>query len=73
MQESIKAAIDFRQHDIILRKFALKEFLKKYPNSSSASVWFNGYDVIDENTIRILYQYGGGDMEMDGSWKVKIE
>ena len=73
MQESIKAAIDFRQHDIILRKFALKEFLKKYPNGSSASVWFNGYDVIDENTIRILYQYGGGDMEMDGSWKVKIE
>ena len=73
IKNSMKAALDFKEHDSVLRTFAHQEFYKKYPNyNAGAAVWFNGYEVLDENTIEVKYQYGGGDMEMDGSFKVKI-
>jgi hypothetical protein len=73
LKNSIREAISFQEHDKILKDFALGEFIKKYPPSKSGtSIWFNGYEVIDENTIRINYQYGGGDMEMDSHWDVEI-
>lgn len=73
LNDSMKTALLFKEHESILYRFAMNEFRKKYPHGSSGSTWFNGYEVIDENTICINYQYGGGDMEMDGSFNVKID
>ena len=70
----MKAALAFEEHDEILRNFALEKFKERYSDEEFAfTVWYNGYEVLDENTLIVKYQYGGGDMEMDGYFKVTIE
>ncbi len=58
----------------IVHTFAMDTFYKseQYKNNPIGSIWFNGYDIIDEENIRIKYQYGGGDMEMGGHFDIKI-
>ena len=76
MKTSMIYALAFRKHDKILRNYASEKFYESnyYKiNSKLGHIWFNGYEVLDENTIEIKYQYGGGDMEMDDSFEVKIE
>ena len=72
IKKSMLAIISVEEDDRILRNFAMKEFRKKYPISTVNPIWFNDYDVVDENTLRVKYQYGGGDMEMDGYFDVKL-
>jgi len=72
IKKSMLAIIAVEEDDRILRNFAMNEFDKKYPINYTNPVWFNGYEVIDENTIRVKYQYGGGGMELDGHFDVEL-
>ncbi len=72
VKNAMKAALEFKDHDLALRVRAHQEYaLNPWPEGKT-NVWFNGYEVIDANTLRVKYQYGGGDMEMDGEFDVKI-
>jgi len=60
----------------VLNGFASKQFYESEVynrNKELGHIWFNGFSIIDDNTIQINYQYGGGDMEMDGNFKVKLD
>jgi len=72
IKKSMKAILKVEKDDTILYNFASKEFHKSGKNKPG-SCWFNRYEVIDKNTLRIKYQYGGGDLEMDDWWDVKID
>jgi len=72
IKKSMLAMIAVEEDDRILKTFAMQEFDKKYPKSFINPVWFNGYRVIDKNTIRVKYQYGGGDTELDGHFDINI-
>ena len=74
IKKAIFAALGFKEHDAALKRRATEEYYKyfRYDPENSLRRWFNGYEVIDGNTLRVKYQYGGGDMEMDGHFDVKI-
>jgi len=72
IKKSMKAMLNVHEDDVILYQFALEEFYKS-GKSKPGLVWFNGYEVVDENTLRINYQYGGGDLEMDASFDIEIK
>ena len=61
-----KSAID------ILDKFAQEKFQEKYPLNPNKPVWYEKYEVKDEKTLRIHFGYGGGDLEMNDYFDVKI-
>lgn len=73
IKKSMKEALEFEEHDKILENFARKKFNEHHPDYARLPIWFNEYEVMDENTIRVWYQYGGGEMEMDGHFDVKID
>ena len=70
IKKSMQSILDTKKDHMILYNFAYKKF--KESNKQEQSAWFNGYEVLDENTLRIKYQYGGGDLIMDSGWDVKI-
>lgn len=72
IKKAMLAIMAVEYDDKLLRDFAMKEFNKKYPQRITNPIWFNGYEVIDENIIRVKYQYGGSDMELDGHFDVEI-
>jgi hypothetical protein len=72
IKKSMLALLSIKEDDRILTKFSMGKFQEKYPISFSNPIWYNGYEVIDENTIRVKYQYGGGNLEIDGHFDVKI-
>ena len=72
IKKSMLAMIAVEEDDRILQNFAHDKFREKYPLSRDNPVWFNGYKVQDANTIRVKYQYGGGDMEIDGHFDVEL-
>jgi len=72
IKKSMLSMIAVEEDDRILRNFAMGKYNEKYPISFNNPVWFNGYEVVDENTIRVKYQYGSGDMELDGHFDVNI-
>jgi len=73
IKKSMLVLLSIKEDDRILTKFAMGKFQEKYPISFTNHIWYNGYEVIDENTIRVKYQYGGGDLEIDGHFDVKID
>ena len=52
---------------------AMRKYEEKYGGQSKpgAAIWYEGFIVMDENTIRVEYGYGGGDQEMNDSFTVK--
>ncbi len=72
--ESLKKYIELKKVvNIIeseLTRIARKEFEKKF--SSNSNAWYTGFNLIDENTLEISYEYGGGDQLVNDSFKVKI-
>lgn len=72
IKKAILAVTNVQMEEQILREFAAKKFRERFPAHINQHAWFNGYDIVDEDTIRVKYQYGGGDMEMDGHFDVKI-
>ena len=50
--------------------FARKKFSEKFKGKHS--VWYKGYVIINENTLRVEYGYGGGDMEIDSEFDIDL-
>ena len=75
--ENLKIAtqkvIEVKPYYEVLDKFAEQKFNERYDRKkANGPIWYNGFEVIDENTIKVTYQFGGGDMEMDDSFNVTI-
>lgn len=73
LNQLLKAAevvLSTKESKDLLDTFAREQFRKKYGGKSG--IWYNGFDVISETEIRVNYQYGGGDMEMDASFNISL-
>ena len=75
IKEHIKKVLSVKDSSEALHKFALEKYNEKFANNkveSGTFRYFHHYEVISENEIRIHYKYGGGDIEYDDSFNVKI-
>jgi len=73
IKEAMQSMLSVYKEDHLLKSFANEKFHEKFPVSSPALVWFTGYDIVNENTIRVNYGYGVGDVNMEKYFDVKIE
>jgi len=72
VKAAIKAVKSIESDSNFLYRFAGDKF-RASSHNQPGKCWYDNYEIIDENTIRIKYQYGGGDLIMDGSFDVKID
>ena len=71
IKKSIKAILAVKVDDIILRTFARKELIKmKFFHETRE---FDGYEILNENTIRVKYHTNQGDLKTENSIDVKID
>jgi hypothetical protein len=73
IKKSMLSIIGVEDDDRILKTFAMDEFERKFSHNPSNNVWYKDYKVLDKDTIRIYYEYGGGDQIMDGQFDVKVD
>lgn len=75
LKESIKAIIANEEHYKAVDAFALKCFhdkLKDRYNGINSWKAYEGFEIISETEIRVNYSYGGGDMEYNDQFNIKI-
>jgi hypothetical protein len=68
IKKSVKAVLKNKEHYNLVETFA-REAFNKYcdDNPKQEGTWrgYKNFQVFDENYIRINYEFGGGDMELD--------
>jgi len=67
IRESIKNMLRVSTDEECIKDYAKQIYDKKFGNESG--VWYEGYMIIDENNLEIIYGYG----DMVNSFKHKIK
>jgi hypothetical protein len=80
IKDSVKKVLEAKPYYKDVDKFARSEYYKW--DKADRKTWehpenhgwrgYNGFEVISENKIRIIYSYGGGDMEFEGHFEIDI-
>jgi len=76
LQKSIRNLIDVKSDKKRIDDFAHKRYDEEYPKDySKPSQGYHYYDrfqIVDENTIKVCFKYGVGEYEYDGSFDVDM-
>lgn len=72
--DSIKKVSSVSEDTKKLDQFSREEYNKKFKNLKPNDGWhdYKGFKILSENSIRIDYSYGGGDMEFDDFFIVNL-
>ena len=76
LKKSMRALLDVEGDRERLDTRAFKEYHARYgeyPVQAGAYHSYKGFEVVSERELRVLYVYGGGDMDYEGSFTVVID
>ncbi len=76
IKESVKILFSNEKHREIVNKFAREAYHERFKNEKVQEGVYHQYDtfeILSENEIRVLYTYGYGDYDFNGSFDIKIE
>ena len=75
IKESVKILHLIKSYNKVVDEFARGEYNKKFEDIEYPENTYHGYDgfdVLSETEIRVKFVYGGGDMDFNDSFIVKI-
>ena len=76
IKNSVKILFSTEEHREIVNKFAKEAYNAKFKNEKFQEGTYHTYDtfeILSENEIRVLYTYGFGDYDFNGSFDIEIE
>lgn len=76
IKESVKILESVERHRGIINKFARNKYEEKFGNERKPDDGYHGYsgfEVLSENSIKVNYEYGAGDMDFIGSFIVELD
>jgi hypothetical protein len=66
--KSVKNIMTISEDMSDVNAFAREKFNEKFKDKQG--VWYKGYIILNENTLRV--EYGGGDMEIDSEFDIEL-
>lgn len=76
LKDAIKTIIDAEPANDFINDFAKKAYMDRFGNINirhgGIYHFYTGFKVINAKTIAVYYNYGGGDMEMNDSFTIKL-
>jgi hypothetical protein len=82
LKQSVENLINVKSDQKRLDYFAKERYDEKYPEMKITNFtrdpndqgWhhYDQFKIIDENTIRVIFKYGAGDYDYDGSFEVDM-
>ena len=74
LKQSVENLINVKTDQKRLDYFAKERYDEKYPRDPNDQGWhhYDQFKIIDENTIRVIFKYGAGDYDYDGSFDVDM-
>jgi hypothetical protein len=76
LENSIQNLIKVKSDQKRLDNFSRERYNEEYPKDSKkfdyGYHYYDTFEVIDENTIKVLFKYGAGDYDYDGSFEVDM-
>lgn len=76
LQKSIRNLIDVRLDKKRIDDFAHKRYDEEYPKDyskpSQGYHYYDRFEIVNENTIKVCFKYGAGEYEYDGSFDVDM-
>lgn len=74
IQEAIDALLSIKDYEKIVDNFAKQKYYQKFPRKINHYGFhvYNGYEVLDNKNIKVLYSYGAGDYEYNSSFIVNL-
>lgn len=76
LKEAMAHILATKQYRELVDAYARKKYHEKFDDDKlQHGAWrsYDGFSVKDENTIKVKFTYGGGDMDFYDSFEVKIE
>ena len=76
LENSIQNLIKVKSDQKRLDNFSRERYNEEYPRDYSKPIqgyhYYDTFEVIDENTIKVFFKYGAGDYDYNGSFEVDM-